>query len=199
MPPNATRQRRSPAAPGPSYAGRSASVTEATSASPFDSPTDACDRNTERSRSGRSSSSAVGPENRIRPRSMKYARSATVSATLTLCSTRITATPASASRRTIGSSWRRSRRQAERELVDQEHLRSGDERHRRARASAAGRRTGRRPATLARSRSTGNISSTSAIAAATSSGSRRRRPAGELQVLLHGQARRRRPGRRASG
>ena len=51
-------------------------------------------RNTERSTSGRSSSSDVGPWKRISPFSMKYARSARVRATLTDCSTRITVVPA---------------------------------------------------------------------------------------------------------
>src|ERR671910_427116 len=61
-------------------------------------------RNTARSRSGRSNSSAAGPSNRTSPFSMKYARSATVSARLTDCSTRITVVPWSRSDRTIPSS-----------------------------------------------------------------------------------------------
>ena len=50
-------------------------------------------RNTERSTSGRSSSSAVGPWNRISPFSMKYAVSAMVSARFTDCSTRMIVVP----------------------------------------------------------------------------------------------------------
>ena len=62
-------------------------------------------RNTDRSTSGRSSSSAVGPWNRISPFSMKYAVSATVSATFTDCSTRMIVVPAAFSSRTISRSW----------------------------------------------------------------------------------------------
>src|SRR5579884_1636252 len=60
-------------------------------------------RNTDRRMSGRSRSSAVGPWKRISPFSMKYAVSATVSATFTDCSTRMIVVPASRSVRTISS------------------------------------------------------------------------------------------------
>ena len=88
------------------------------------------ERNTERSRSVRPSNSAVGPLKRIVPRSMKYARSATVSATFTLCSTRITAVPSAATRCTSGKHLTNHHRgQPERQLVDQQHTRLGHERH----------------------------------------------------------------------
>ena len=61
-------------------------------------------RNTERRMSPRSSSSAVGPENRTSPFSRKYARSAMVRATLTDCSTRMIVQPWAWIARTILSS-----------------------------------------------------------------------------------------------
>ena len=80
-------------------------LTWTTAGAPTPSSTDAApSRKTERSTSGRSSSSLVGPWNRISPFSMKYAVSATVSATLTDCSTRITVVPCSLSRCTATSS-----------------------------------------------------------------------------------------------
>ena len=71
-----------------------ASVTRTVAGPSMSSSIDAApSRNTERSTSGRSSSSAVGPWKRISPFSMKYAVSATVSATFTDCSTRMTVVP----------------------------------------------------------------------------------------------------------
>ena len=61
-------------------------------------------RNTERSRSWRCIRSAVGPWKRMRPRSMKYAVSASSNATLIDCSTRIIVTPFAAISRTMDSS-----------------------------------------------------------------------------------------------
>ena len=87
-------------------------------------------RNTERSTSGRSSSSAVGPWNRISPFSMKYAVSATVSATFTDCSTRMIVVPAALSSRTMLEQLAHDARcEPERELVDHEQPRLLDERH----------------------------------------------------------------------
>ena len=114
------------------------------------------DRNTERSRSGRSSSSAVGPENRIAPRSMKYARSATVERDVDALLDEdhrhaVVGQPAN-DRQQLADD---DRREAERQLVDQQHPRPGDEGHASAsicccppRESAA--------ATSMRSRRTGN-------------------------------------------
>ncbi len=62
-------------------------------------------RNTDRSTSGRSSNSAVGPWNRISPFSMKYASSASVSARFTDCSTRMMVMPCSRIAFTMSSSW----------------------------------------------------------------------------------------------
>ena len=87
-------------------------------------------RNTERSTSGRSSSSAVGPWNRISPFSMKYAVSAIVSARFTDCSTRMIVVPCAAMSRTSGSSCSTIvGREAERQLVDHQQARLLDERH----------------------------------------------------------------------
>ena len=61
-------------------------------------------RNTERTMSSRSRSSAVGPSKRTSPFSMKYARWATVRATLIDCSTRMIAVPDAWMRRTTPSS-----------------------------------------------------------------------------------------------
>ena len=76
-------------------------VVEARSSSPFavgcaSSLLDAPSMNTERTRSGRLRSSAVGPWKRIWPRSMKYAVSATVNARFTDCSTRMIVVPSRA-------------------------------------------------------------------------------------------------------
>ena len=78
--------------------GRSPSTCTTAGASTASSTDAAPSRKTERSTSGRSSSSLVGPWKRISPFSMKYAVSATVSATFTDCSTRITVVPCSLSR-----------------------------------------------------------------------------------------------------
>ena len=96
MPPNEHATSITSSGAGPSSSTRASAATW--------EPTEASDRNTERSRSVRPSNSSVEPLNRMRPRSRKYARCATVSATFTLCSTRMTATPSSARRRTTGSS-----------------------------------------------------------------------------------------------
>ena len=143
--------------------------------SPFGcSPTEASDRNTERRRSVRPSSSAVGPVKRMRPRSMKNARSATVRATLTLCSTRITATPSAARRRTTGSS---SPTTAGARPSDSSSISSTRGRAMSAMPSATicCWPPDRSAAGLSSRRaSTGNSSSTSARARATPSASRRR-------------------------
>ena len=81
--------------------------------------------------SPRSSSSAVGPEKRTSPFSMKYARSAMVSATFTDCSTRMIVQPCVVDARARCSSSCSTivGREAERQLVDDQQLGLGDERH----------------------------------------------------------------------
>ena len=80
--------------------------------------------------SGRSSRSLVRPLKRTSPFSRKTARSASSSATLTDCSTTTIVVPeACSSLTTCEQLGHHGRRQAERELVDHEHLRRHHERH----------------------------------------------------------------------
>ena len=128
-------------------------------------------RNTERSTSGRSSSSAVGPWKRISPFSMKYAVSAIVSARFTDCSTRMIVVPL---RGDVAHDRQQllddRRREPERQLVDHQQARLLDERHARA-SSICCWPPERLPAgSSSRSRRIGNSSSTCSVA------SRRRAP-----------------------
>ena len=82
--------------------------------------------NTERRRSGRASSSAVGPSKRTWPFSMNTARAASSRATFTDCSTITTVVPGSLMRAHDAEQLGHHRRgEAERQLVDQQHLRAG--------------------------------------------------------------------------
>ena len=142
-------------------------------------------RNTDRSRSGRSSRSAVAPEKRISPFSMKYAVSATVSATFTDCSTRMIVVPCvaqlAAGREELLDDHRR---QPEGQLVDHQQARLREERHRRARASAAGRPRGWRPAPAGACRAPGTARGPARCRRAAALGVVPVQPAGHLEVLV---------------
>ena len=116
-------RRRAPASAGTVGPTRAPSARRRRSSAPS--------RNTERSTSGRSSSSAVGPWKRISPFSMKYAVSAIVSARFTDCSTRMTVVPcvARCRARSASSCSTIVGREPERELVDHQQARLLDERH----------------------------------------------------------------------
>ena len=97
---------------------------------PVGTDTSAPAMNTDRRMSGRSSSSAVGPEKRTSPFSRNTARSASSRATLTDCSTTTMVVPCAWSiRTTLEELGHDGGGQSERELVDHQELGLDDERH----------------------------------------------------------------------
>ena len=143
--------------------------------------------NTDRSRSGRSSRSAVGPRKRTSPFSRNTARSASVRATLTDCSTSTIVVPAAWMVADHVEELADDRRgQAEGQLVDEEHR--GLVTKARASDSICCSPPERFPAGWAsRSARTGNRSSTSSRAASIAASVLPERPGGEPQVLVDGE------------
>src|SRR5581483_7511893 len=139
----------------------------------YEGPLEAPARQTARTRSSRSSSSAAGPSKRISPFSMKTARSAMVRATFTDCSTITMVMPRSFSCSTVASSCCTTTGARPSESSSMRRI-SGSSSSALARASICCSPPDRVPAAcFSRDSSTGNIASASARRAAVRALSRR--------------------------